>query len=167
VDILGQRQRWFSGATRQRYADFDPPLGPVWGRQRRREGLGGSLRYFVPQGKRGLFYAAASGDIVRNPETADLLLLGGENACAVTPALTRAVNNRALFTVEERALYGLVPVPAFPRRRRRFYDIGRAWGGPFQNPVNPGWLSDVGFGLRIISTRSAFGNVLHVDVAFR
>jgi hemolysin activation/secretion protein len=47
-----------------------------------------------------------------------------------------------------------------------FYDIGRAWGGPFQNPVNLGWLSDAGIGLRILSDRASFGNVLHVDIAF-
>jgi hemolysin activation/secretion protein len=46
-----------------------------------------------------------------------------------------------------------------------FYDVGRAWGGPIENP-NPGWLSDVGFGLRILSDRAAFGNILHVDLAF-
>ncbi len=132
----------------------------------RREGLGGSLRYFVPQGKRGLFYAAASGDIVRNPETADLLLLGGENGLRGYPLRYQSGEQRALFTVEERAYTDWYPFRLFRVGGAVFYDIGRAWGGPFQNPVNPGWLSDVGFGLRIISTRSAFGNVLHVDVAF-
>ena len=33
------------------------------------------------------------------------------------------------------------------------------------NP-NPGWLSNVGFGLRILSARASFGNVLHLDLAF-
>jgi hypothetical protein len=48
-----------------------------------------------------------------------------------------------------------------------FYDAGRAWGGIFgQGDANPGWLSDFGFGLRILSTRSAFGNVIHMDLAF-
>ncbi len=47
-----------------------------------------------------------------------------------------------------------------------FYDAGRAWGGPLGNTENTGWLSDVGLGLRIGSTRSAFKNVLHADIAF-
>lgn len=34
------------------------------------------------------------------------------------------------------------------------------------NALNPGWLSDVGFGLRIANSRAAFGNVLHIDLAF-
>ena len=47
-----------------------------------------------------------------------------------------------------------------------FYDVGRAWGGENQNTSNPGWLHDVGFGLRFLNARTAFGNVLHADVAF-
>ena len=47
-----------------------------------------------------------------------------------------------------------------------FVDIGRAWGGPNVNPLNPGWLADAGFGLRILNARTAFTNVLHVDLAF-
>ena len=47
-----------------------------------------------------------------------------------------------------------------------FFDVGRAWDGPYQNVANPGWLRDVGFGLRLSNDRSASGNVLHLDVAF-
>jgi outer membrane translocation and assembly module TamA len=47
-----------------------------------------------------------------------------------------------------------------------FYDWGRAWDGPGESPSSARWLSNIGFGLRILSTRSAFGNVLHVDFAF-
>jgi hypothetical protein len=46
-----------------------------------------------------------------------------------------------------------------------FADAGRTWG---QGPVdarNLGWLTDVGFGLRLGLTRSGLGNVLHVDLA--
>ena len=28
------------------------------------------------------------------------------------------------------------------------------------------WLSDIGFGLRVLTARSSFGNILHVDLAF-
>jgi hypothetical protein len=46
-----------------------------------------------------------------------------------------------------------------------FVDVGRAWGGNQVNRADPGWLADAGVGLRIVSTRSAFGNVVHLDVA--
>jgi hypothetical protein len=48
-----------------------------------------------------------------------------------------------------------------------FFDMGRAFGDPLLGPSeNLGLLKDVGFGLRLGSTRSALGNVLHIDVAF-
>jgi hypothetical protein len=44
-------------------------------------------------------------------------------------------------------------------------DVGRAWGAETPNPVN-GWLSDVGIGIRFLSARASFGNILHIDLAF-
>jgi outer membrane protein assembly factor BamA len=131
-----------------------------------RELLSAALRYYVPQGRRALFYATASGDTLRNPETADLLLLGGDNGLRGYPLRYQSGEHRALLTVEERVYTDWYPFRLFRVGGAVFYDIGRAWGGPFQNPVNPGWLSDAGFGLRILSDRAAFGNVLHVDLAF-
>ena len=131
-----------------------------------RQRLSGGLRYYVPQGRRSLFFAAISGDVVRNPLPEDLLLLGGDNGMRGYPLRYQSGEHRAIFTVEERMYTDWYPFRLFRVGGAVFYDVGRAWGGPFQNPVNPGWLNDVGFGLRILSDRSAFGNVLHVDVAF-
>ena len=52
-----------------------------------------------------------------------------------------------------------------PGMQSAFVDVGRAWGGDNVNAANPGWLGNVGMGLRIVSTRAAFSNVLHVDIA--
>ena len=103
---------------------------------------------------------------MRKPETADLLLLGGDNGLRGYPLRYQSGEHRALFTVEERVYTDWYPFRLFRVGGAVFYDIGRAWGGPFQNPVNPGWLSDVGFGLRILSARASFGNVVHADIAF-
>jgi hypothetical protein len=131
-----------------------------------RQLLSGSLRYYVPQGKSALFYAAASADAVNNPQLADLLLIGGDSGLRGYPLRYQSGEKRALFTAEERVYTDWYPFRLFRVGGAVFYDIGRAWDGPFQNPVNPGWLSDVGFGLRLLSDRSAFGNVVHADVAF-
>ena len=131
-----------------------------------REFLGGSVRYFVPHFKRAVFYAAASADTVWNPEVADLLTLGGDNGLRGYPLRYQTGEHRALLTVEERVYTDWYPFRLFRVGGAVFYDIGRAWGGPLQNPVNPGWLSDVGIGLRILNDRASFGNVLHIDVSF-
>lgn len=131
-----------------------------------RQLVSGTLRYYVPQSRRALFYAAVSGDTVHNPESLDLLMIGGDNGLRGYPLRYQTGEHRALFTMEERVYSDWYPLRLFRVGGAVFYDVGRAWGGPFQNPVNPGWLQDVGFGLRILVDRSSFGNVVHADVAF-
>jgi outer membrane protein assembly factor BamA len=126
----------------------------------------GSARYYAPHSKRALFFAGISGDIVHNPDIADLLQLGGDNGLRGYPLRYQSGDRRALLTFEERIYTDWYPLRLFRVGGAVFFDVGRAWGGENQNAVNPGWLSDVGFGLRILSARAAFGNVLHADVAF-
>lgn len=131
-----------------------------------RQFFGVSTQYFRPQGDRALFYAAAFLDAVRNPGPADQLLLGGDNGLRGYPLRYQSGNQRALFTVEERFYTDWYPFRLIRVGGAVFIDVGRAWGGAFQNLANSGWLSDFGFGLRLVSDRSAFGNVVHLDVAF-
>jgi hemolysin activation/secretion protein len=126
----------------------------------------GSVRYYAPHSKRALFYAGVSGDFVRNPDISDLLTLGGDNGLRGYPLRYQSGDRRALLTFEERVYTDWYPLRLFRVGGAVFFDVGRAWGGENENTVNPGWLSDVGFGLRIPSARSASGNVLHADVAF-
>jgi outer membrane translocation and assembly module TamA len=75
-------------------------------------------------------------------------------------------HQRAIFTLEERAYSDVYLWRLFRIGGAVFADVGRAWGGDTTNQLKPGWLSDVGVGLRIFSVRAAFSNVIHVDVAF-
>ena len=131
-----------------------------------RQFVGATARYFLPQGDHALFYAGAFLDAVRNPGPADQLLLGGDNGLRGYPLRYQSGNQRALFTVEERFYTDWYPFRLIRVGGAVFFDVGRAWGGAYQNIANPGWLRDFGFGLRLLSDRSAFGNVLHLDVAF-
>jgi len=132
----------------------------------RRERLGVQVRYYMPQGKRWLFYAAASGDRLTRPNPDEILQLGGDNGLRGYPLRYQSGERRALFTVEERFYTDLYVLRLFRVGGAAFLDAGRAWGGDTANVVNSRWLSNAGVGLRIVSARSAFGNVLHVDVAF-
>jgi hemolysin activation/secretion protein len=134
--------------------------------QVRRQRLGAQARYYMPQGKRWLFYAAASGDTLTRPNPDEALLLGGDNGLRGYPLRYQSGDRRALFTLEERFYTDLYVFRLFRVGGAAFFDAGRAWGGSTANVVNSRWLSNAGFGLRIVSARSAFGNVLHVDVAF-
>lgn len=132
----------------------------------RRERLGVQVRYYMPQGMRWLFYAAASGDRLTRPNPDEILQLGGDNGLRGYPLRYQSGERRALFTVEERFYTDLYVLRLFRVGGAAFLDAGRAWGGDTANVVNSRWLSNAGVGLRIVSARSAFGNVLHVDVAF-
>ena len=132
----------------------------------RRQRLGLQTQYYLPHKPGWLFYAAATFDALNNPGPADELLLGGDNGLRGYPLRYQSGSRRALFTLEERAYSDLYLWRLLRVGGAVFVDSGRAWGGGHANTVNPGWLSDAGFGLRLFSVRSAFNNVLHIDVAF-
>jgi hypothetical protein len=136
--------------------------------QVRRQRLGALAQYYLPQGKRWLFYAAASADLLTRPEPADTLLLGGDNGLRGYPLRYQGGTRRALFTVEERFYTDLYIWRLFRVGGAAYFDAGRAWGGAdigSTNTLNPGWLGNAGVGLRIVSARAAFSNVLHIDIA--
>ena len=134
--------------------------------QVRRQQLGGQAKYYRPQSPRWLLYAAASADVLTHPDINQALLLGGDNGLRGYPLRYQSGTRRALFTVEERYYTDWYLWRLFRFGGAAFADLGRAWGGNNTNRTNPGWLADVGLGLRIISSRSAFGSVLHLDLAF-
>lgn len=134
--------------------------------QVQRQRLGAQAQYYLHQNKRWLFFASASADTLTSPDPSEALLLGGENGLRGYPLRYQSGKRRALFTAEERFYTDLYVWQLFRIGGAAFFDVGRAWGGDNVNVVNPGWLRDVGFGLRIVSARSAFRNVIHVDIAF-
>jgi hypothetical protein len=127
--------------------------------------ISANMRYFVPQSGSFLLYFAASTDVVRSPNIADELLLGGDSGLRGYPLRYQRGTHRQLFTVEERYYTDWYPLRLFRVGFAVYYDVGRAWDSQLGNPNN-GWLNDVGFGLRVLTARSSFGNILHVDLAF-
>ena len=129
--------------------------------------LSGSLRYYRPTGSRGLFYAGFSAGVGNDLDADHELTIGGDTGLRGYPLRYQAGSATALLTLEQRfftkySLWQLADVGA-----ALFFDVGRAWGEPVMGPAeNLGLLKDVGFGLRLGTSRSALGNVIHVDVAF-
>jgi hypothetical protein len=128
--------------------------------------VGASARYYHRQGARLVYYAALSADAAHNPDVPSPLEIGGDNGLRGYPLRYQAGEQRVLFTVEARGYTDWYPFRLFRVGGAVFYDTGRAWKGENQNTVNPGWLRDVGFGLRLLSARTSKGNVFHADVAF-
>jgi hypothetical protein len=140
--------------------------GEVDGGRMHRQRLAVQSQYYLRQGSHWLFYASATADLLTRPQPLDALLLGGDNGLRGYPLRYQSGTRRALFTVEERFYTDLYVWQLFRVGGAAFLDVGRAWGGDNVNTLNPGWLHNVGAGLRIVSARSAFSNVLHIDLAF-
>ncbi len=129
--------------------------------------LSASMRYYHPAGRNGVFYAGAFGSAGHDLDADHELTLGGDNGLRGYPLRYQTGSATALVTIEQRyftkySLWKLADVGAAV-----FFDLGRAWGDSRFGPTeNLGLLKDVGFGLRLGSTRSALGNVLHIDIAY-
>jgi hypothetical protein len=129
--------------------------------------LSASLRYYRPTGPNSVFYAGFFGAAGQELDADHELTIGGDTGLRGYPLRYQAGSATALLTVEQRiytrySLWKLADVGAAV-----FFDAGRAFGEtPLGSAENLGLLKDVGFGLRLGSTRSALGNVVHIDVAF-
>ena len=126
----------------------------------------GSIRFYGHADDRTLRFASLSGDILNDPSASSQLTLGGDTGLRGYPRGYQSGDRRLLLNVEERVYTDWYPFRLFRVGGAVFYDRGRAWGGPGESPSSARWLSDVGLGLRILSARSSFGNVLHIDFAF-
>jgi hypothetical protein len=134
---------------------------------------GGRVRWYVRDFGDQLFYASLGADLAHRLDGEDQILLGGDSGLRGYPLRYQAGDRRVLLTLEQRFFsprewFHLVHVGAAV-----FFDAGQAW---FVNPRSTQSpelsaqekriLKDIGFGLRLGSSRSSRGAVLHLDVAF-
>jgi hypothetical protein len=125
------------------------------------------LRFYHPTGPRGVFFAGLTAAQGHALDADHELTLGGDTGLRGYPLRYQAGSGTALMTLEQRfftrfSLWKIADVGAAV-----FFDMGRAWGEPVLGPAeNRGLLKDIGFGLRLGSSRSALGNVVHLDLAF-
>jgi len=131
-----------------------------------REVQGVSARYYQRRGSRTVFYMAVAADATNYSDATQYLSLGGEAGLRGYPTNYQLGARRVLFTAERRFYADWYPFRLFRVGGAVFYDVGRAWGGPYENEFSEHWAADVGFGLRLLSARSATGTTLHVDFAF-
>ena len=124
------------------------------------------MQLYHPQGPHWLFYGAAAADRLVDPEPNETLLLGGDNGLRGYPLRYQSGSRRVLLTAEERFYTDLFPWRLFRLGGAAFVDAGRAWGGASAVAATTApWLANAGLGLRIVSARAAFSNVLHLDLA--
>jgi len=112
------------------------------------------------------FYASLSGTVAEQLDAEYQLTLGGDNGLRGYPLRYQAGTASALLTLEQRYYTRWYPFRLFHVGAAAFFDAGRTWGRDVTGAESLGLLKDVGIGLRLGSSRSSFGNVLHIDLAF-
>ncbi len=90
------------------------------------------------------------------------IVLGGATGLRGYPLNFQTGSRRTRLSFEHRYFFDWYPLRLARIGTATFADIGSAW----EKNDDPSWLRDVGFGLRVVSTRQADAKVLHIDFAF-
>ncbi len=127
----------------------------------------GNMSFYRETGTRGMFFAALNAELGHELDADHEVSLGGDTGLRGYPLRYQTGSGRALVTLEQRIYTGRSLWKLADIGGAVFFDAGQAWGESAFGPTeNLGLLKDIGVGLRFGSTRSALGNVLHVDLAF-
>ncbi len=134
---------------------------------------GGRVRWYARNFGDQVFFASLGADLAHRLDDEDQLLLGGDSGLRGYPLRYQAGDRRVLLTLEQRffsrrEIFHLLHVGAAV-----FFDAGQAWFATRPTDRNPEFwaqqkrvLKDIGIGLRLGSSRSSRGAVLHLDAAF-
>jgi len=152
--LLRQRERRLSASIEQRPARLDLDLRQTGYGQLDRYLASGSIRYYDHhKDDRTLTFVSLAGDIVKDPNLANQLVLGGDHRPArVSAELPDRRPPRGVH-VEQRVYTDWYPFRLIRVGGAVFFDSGAPGTAPAKVPRAPRWLSNVGFGLRFLSAR--------------
>jgi outer membrane protein assembly factor BamA len=128
--------------------------------------LSAAGRYYLRDFGDQLFFANLEVAAADTLDAENQLLLGGDNGLRGYPLRYQDGDRRLLLTLEQRFFTRFQLFQLLHIGGALFYDVGRTWGSDRRFGKNFGWLQDVGVGLRLASSRSHSGSVLHLDLAF-
>ncbi|MBL8200893.1 MAG: hypothetical protein JNK40_07970 [Chromatiales bacterium] len=128
--------------------------------------LSAEASYYLRFNDKNIFTVAVDGQHGFDLDLDHQVLLGGDTGLRGYPLRYQTGDTRALLSVEERYFTDWFPFRLARVGAAVFADVGRTWGEAPLASEPQGWLTDVGFGLRLGNARSGLGNVLHIDLAF-
>jgi Omp85 superfamily domain len=123
-------------------------------------------RYDKRQSEKRLFHVSLEARAGKNLDLENTLYLGGDTGLRGYPLRYQAGDSSLLFSVEQRMFTDWYPFHLFNIGGAVFFDAGKTWGADPVDGMNYGWLRNVGVGLRIGSTRSGLGRMIHIDLAY-
>lgn len=123
-------------------------------------------RWYNGVGKRHGTYLALDMRLGRNLTIAEELMLGAEEQLRGYPDRYQKGNRSVVFTAEQRYYTDIHLWRLLRIGGAVFFDVGRAWTPGDELSGATGVLADVGFGLRLASSRAQTRRIIHIDVAF-
>ena len=127
--------------------------------------LEGGLRFDHRNFGRHLFHASVRGSESRALDADRQLRLGGDTGLRGYPLRYLEGEATLVFTIEQRLYTDWHPFHLARVGAAIFADAGRVWNPQFDTTPD-GWLSDIGIGLRVGSSISSEGAMVHLDLAF-
>ena len=152
--------------------DSSALLTSLWANGRIEDGksknaiLGLRARYYRHQSEKRMFSWTVEGVHGYALDLDNVVELGGDTGLRGYPLRYQSGDSKLVLTLEQRYFWDWYPFRLFRVGGAVFADVGRVWGTNVVGEPNQGWLRDVGFGLRFAPTRTAFGKILHLDIAF-
>ncbi len=125
-----------------------------------------NARYYRQQTEKRTLFATLSATIGHNLDLDNPVELGGDTGLRGYPLRYQSGESKVLLTLEQRYFTDWYPFRLFRVGGAVFADAGRMWGDNPLGGESLGWLSDVGFGLRLAGTRTGSRSMVHIDIAF-
>jgi len=121
--------------------------------------------YHAPNFENQAFHADFTFQLLHKPDDNNQLQLGGDNGLSGYPIRVQSGDRSILFNLEQRYYTDWHLLQLIHVGGSLFFNTGSAWTPGDANQAFK-LLSDVGFGLRLESSRSESGRTLHLDLAF-
>jgi hypothetical protein len=128
--------------------------------------ISAGARYYRRNLEKNLFAVSLNSLVTRRLDPENQVLLGGDSGLRGYPLRYQAGERRTLLSVEQRFFTDWYPFRLFRVGYAVFADAGRVGGRDPRATPSRGVLYDVGAGLRLSSSRSSSGSVVHIDLAF-
>ncbi len=121
-----------------------------------------SGNWFYYQDYDNSYYLKARYKTADNLLPVDLFVIGGDTGLRGYPIRFQTGHNLMLLSAEKRKYFDWYPYKLMKMGVAFYADTGSAW----KNNEEADFISDVGIGLRLVSTRQADSKVIHIDLAY-
>ncbi|MEL6214825.1 MAG: hypothetical protein AAFQ99_04010 [Pseudomonadota bacterium] len=122
--------------------------------------------YLRRQSERSSWFVGVESTVAHEADLDHPVQLGGLTGLR---GFDRAFANgdaRAVLSLEQRVITDWYPFNLFRVGGAAFVDVGRVWGDDITGFSEDRYLSNIGLGLRLMSTKASSNRMLHIDFAY-